>query len=673
MTALEAPADADVAGAGGEPEKPASSEQPRVLWSPNSKRAREGASSAAGDGSRASDAGGSSRGRPSLSSLAKSFKQTFGEEIGEGGGDGDGGHMVEAQPMAKRTRARGGSAALEVAETMSPEKLASEVQKARARAREERFGGAARQVAAGAGARLVGVGSRPTSTSTSTSTKTRTSGGSAEVDGRTLGASRNKQGSPPPGTQTSGDDVKTSPPPSVASEPSPRPAELSDGEAARVAEPPETRGESDVVTPSSVTPLSPGLAVPTVNSSSSVATVAPAPAMAKGEPLVESIPANATRAAQEHGGSSATGKVPAKPADAASSEGVPEKVHTLRLRMRADMYGTSNRGTDDGVEESKGFDPPNADGDGGSEESKGSEPPNLLPGPTRTPSPCVPSGPVPSDPPATSPATPPAEESVGVTAESGSSHAGSGTRGPLPIPGQPSVRVPWGPCFSVPRPAVAVAASPTPVPSATTNPWVLSSSAPTFSRNRGRPLASSFSEPVSRGALKRRVETPQEMPNKRGRPDGSQAGHSGATGGDLTASEGDPESALDPGARGYRRLSSRGAGAAGRCPGTVGESEADELGGGRRLSVCEYDGPSGDRDDLQGSRPAESRDKLIIDWNGEDEVVPAEEDPAPVDGEDTVLGVRVTGAAKDLLERLKREREESMDLERKLTQALLDL
>ncbi|CAN0482012.1 unnamed protein product, partial [Ectocarpus sp. 12 AP-2014] len=38
-----------------------------------------------------------------------------------------------------------------------------------------------------------------------------------------------------------------------------------------------------------------------------------------------------------------------------------------------------------------------------------------------------------------------------------------------------------------------------------------------------------------------------------------------------------------------------------------------------------------------------------------------------------VLGVRMGGKAGELLERLKREREESLDFERKLTQALMDL
>ncbi|CAM9993744.1 unnamed protein product [Ectocarpus fasciculatus] len=38
-----------------------------------------------------------------------------------------------------------------------------------------------------------------------------------------------------------------------------------------------------------------------------------------------------------------------------------------------------------------------------------------------------------------------------------------------------------------------------------------------------------------------------------------------------------------------------------------------------------------------------------------------------------VLGVRLGGKAGELLERLKREREESLDFERKLTQALMDL
>lgn len=42
-------------------------------------------------------------------------------------------------------------------------------------------------------------------------------------------------------------------------------------------------------------------------------------------------------------------------------------------------------------------------------------------------------------------------------------------------------------------------------------------------------------------------------------------------------------------------------------------------------------------------------------------------------GGQVVLGVHLSGTAGQLLARLKREREESMDYERKLTQALLDL
>lgn len=66
---------------------------------------------------------------------------------------------------------------------------------------------------------------------------------------------------------------------------------------------------------------------------------------------------------------------------------------------------------------------------------------------------------------------------------------------------------------------------------------------------------------------------------------------------------------------------------------------------------------------------------LIIEWDGGvlTGITQAAVMDVPPHGEDTVDGVKVTGVAKELMERLRREREESLDLERKLTQALLDL
>lgn len=59
---------------------------------------------------------------------------------------------------------------------------------------------------------------------------------------------------------------------------------------------------------------------------------------------------------------------------------------------------------------------------------------------------------------------------------------------------------------------------------------------------------------------------------------------------------------------------------------------------------------------------------------GQQGAVAVAEGPAPdARPEESVLGMRVGGRAGELLERLRREREESLDFERKLTQALLDL
>lgn len=608
-------------------------DEQKVMWSSGSKRARGTASLAAeGTGDKKSMT------RPSLLSLANSFKETFGEGVADDADDSDGADKVEQPPKTRprtRSRAAVGGSVSEVAAIMSPEKLAAEVQKAKARAREERF------VAAG--------GVKPQGSSTSA-----VPGPPAKpmsLDGR--GGREPKEGE----RRAGGSGDKLSREASNQGRTSSAASKIDDGGGA---------GEQSTVIPDTAKPA------PRSLSGTSVTEAAAAPhasepkrssTRACREDLAAAkqiLPAEISAASRgrDSGGFTSEEYV----ADGKDSER--HKVHTLRLQARP--------ATGDDPGHAEGVESLRVDEDPGVEECKGFEPPNL---PTRSPQststsesvkPASVSEPLSGSSASTSPASGHAARSLpGVstseTATVPSNQTPCATKTPASAGGETqedgdssiamssSRRSSWGPSFSIARSASkSPAGSPRDSASMPENPWVLSSAAPTFAKNRGRPLATAFSD---NGA-------PRERPTKLARtgtaPAALGSSHSGA------------------GANGTRAQSSVGSN-----PGAVRSSDGEARTDGA-LGVGADDFQGASRARISGAGPVEgeiTNGDLIIEWDGGvlTGITQAALIDVPPHGEDTVDGVKVTGVAKELMERLRREREESLDLERKLTQALLDL
>ena len=438
---------------------------------------------------------------------------------------------------------------------------------------------------------------------------------------------------------------------------------------------------------------------------------------------------------------------PAKTAGASSpapAQGDTSKVHTLRLRLRTDLPG-GEQTPFGGVEESKTFEPPSSPVDGGVEECKGFDPPNLPPTPQKQ-------QPQQKRQPSSSPSTTVVPlPTVGLSAQgkppqpplaSAVSNPEAG-RKPSPSPAaatSPSIsrskssdevaeavvlsrERSWGPSFGIAvttetaAPAVAAAAPaalPKPVVDPRKNPWVLSPDAPTFAKNRGRPLARSFSQPNSNtDAVNGGVGKDDNL--GLGRDHGTARGP-GVAGSAVGSSGGGDGGRGEGGASGHdRRRASRpadtplvarppptvAAGAA-ATPAAVGAGAAATpvvvvVGGGggaataataaAAAAVCvKAENESGvqrvAQTVLASSEPnlratgGEGGVSGCAATRAEGGRGPASvaEGPTPdARPEESVLGVRVGRRAGELLERLRREREESLDFERKLTQALLDL
>lgn len=686
-----------------------------VLWSPTRGANDSGGSSSIGDGGVNGDGpNGHGGGGRSLSSLASSFKARYGEDLGlEDDEVEDNGNMDNAgaqQPPARRKRSLSGSIATAVEETaraMSPGRLAGETQRARARARQERFGGGSKASMVPAKSsslgKLAAKAPLPPSRTPSRISPESTRGPSIDAGGRGTGA-ENETGKAPavpmsslprvaPLPVTVVSDIVT---PSVPSASATVPAPVTN--TSRVAEQGGPLGPS-VVSPmvpaiTGLTVSPPGSASPTTaalpivtatdteEEDTSVLGPMRTPATVESNSSDETPTTGATpkRRAPEDGDVVVIEPPAKKMLGSTTQQGAPppEKVHTLRLRLRTE------RKFDSGVEESKGFDHPNPREDNGVEECKGFDPPNLPrppPLPQCPPSPSVPAAAV-SPPESTVQATdsqPPAasagdEETsaLAATVVSLSNEAAEAA------PTETLVRQnSWGPSFGIPGQADSAPVAVAPAAAAPSNPWILSPNAPTFARNQGRPLAHSFLTPAANAAggvnetrasgsdndnaavvnVPRPTVAISRVSNGRDVFRAIAAGNGGNQGGGGVAIR--PEGAASPGLLDGTRSTSTGA---------LDARAEQGLDSAAPSSLPSSNGQAGvlRRDSLLATEVGVGGGNTGA---GMAETAAAANDCA----DEAVVEVSVGKRAGELLERLKREREESKAFERKLTQALLDL
>ncbi|CAB1119614.1 unnamed protein product [Ectocarpus sp. CCAP 1310/34] len=380
---------------------------------------------------------------------------------------------------------------------------------------------------------------------------------------------------------------------------------------------------------------------------------------------------------------------------------------------------------DGGVEECKGFDPPNLPKKAATVSSVGSKPSPVAAPSTGIKKPSVASiSTVASAAPATTPAAAPAL-SPSAPAPLATATTPTAVASRLSIPPEGSsprnlaltLQGSWGPSFGIPG---APAGAPPPTPASSpdvaaankTNPWILSPESPTFGRNRGRPLAQAFPKPSqpTRGSS----SSSSSSSSSRSATGATRAaGLASATrsAGEAASVQPDSRSSSggcgDGGIREGRALRGNGTPATPRPAGTT-PCRASPQGGTRGADVANSSSPlthplpragasagmnaqpplsygqSGGL--LPPERAAESPAAAaagggsLACWPVGSALDAAAETATGTDagaaaasGGFVVLGVRMGGKAAELLERLKREREESLDFERKLTQALMDL
>lgn len=650
-----------------------------VLWSPATKRGKGVSSLTGGDAGKGADA--ASRGR-NLSTIAKSFKERYGEDLhldDEDAEEGnEGGDQVVQQGTGKRFQPRGGDgSAAEAAATMSPAKLAAEVHKARARAREERFGGAAQQ-------------QPPPFTSRSSSVPDRASSVDRANEGMPGPRSRCSANKTPDGPRTSSissfmpnESMPTSTTPAPARPTSSECTEgvsagsalagaitsqdktTSDNIARLACRSGSTRAAAPSVTQDALPPVLHSLAAAVI----ATTPVPPAPASQDAlttNSLTKMVPVPPGNPSVAGHGTLAPIPSPASSKVRGPHQGTtPEKVHTLRLRLRDDVQNPPARTFDGGVEESKGFDPPNALRDCGVEECKGFDPPNL---------------------PSTSRARPAAEDRTAAPKTVAATPTAS-TIADTDLPTSSSQAQPlsrsasWGPSFGIVTQGPTVAKVPAPGFPGPSNPWMLSPDTPTFARNQGRPLACSFPQQTVAG-------TTSQGGSSARRP---QSANESAwiTNSSRTLSTGDPSTR---GGGGTDHDWSGQGQASSTCIGVTTGARLvvrartengvriglTQLPPPTRVVYTQARGEEGQKDITERTVRAmvackeSAEDNVGVLGEGATVGTGATARAAP-GAEEMVLGVRVSGKAKDLLERLKREREESLDLERKLTQALMDI
>ncbi|CAN0333120.1 unnamed protein product [Pylaiella littoralis] len=765
-----------------------------VLW--NSAGKGKGTAGNGGGSSQSLDGGVISSGRISsssgdaqdLSALAKKFKERFGEEVASDDEDDETTQIsdnVFETPGRKRRfsiDARPKTPVEEVAQSMSPAKLAAEVQKARARAREERFGGSVGSSlttkpspAARPLTRAVSIGKAAATAPRETPPPART----PTIPLAYAATRQQHQQCSHENKKVTG--VVTA---SASSPPQEAAAVAAGGEKGilpSAAGPKAFPLAGTASTDDKVSPKLGAVAPLTITSGASAqisahprSTISPSPPAASPvfvRPDPQEVDMNALGKSERRSPDVAkaattgeampvdkpppptitSGAAPKRPApdgmDAVAAEPPAKKVlaspktpslrssslspsqrqaagatggtfHTLRLRLRTDLVadpkqpaqmgppatgGGAGAGGSSGVEERTGPQPPNPAPDAGVEECKGFDPPNLPP--TSTSQHRQDATPAPSSDTSTGVASAPAGASTRDSpgAVSRSSVAGDGgtpTSSTFPREGS------WGPSFGIVRvagerttasPLVPATPAPSPVVSASKarNPWILSPDTPTFARNQGRPLAQCFPQPTTpTGGSSNGDE-------EKGRSAGRTAGGggyavavvpsvvarsgNGGSGGDgvrreLGESGGDrtPAASKAPASSSPRRASPPTTGVSeprgsnvtdrGIQPQARLPSSTRAASNAQTLSVTQQGTAAGGAAPVAGT---------ASEGVGAAAAAAAESASTRVEGgtgaAQVLLGVHMSGRAGQLLDRLKREREESLDFERKLTQALLDL
>ena len=654
----------------------------KLLWSP---------------GKKAEDRGGA--GSHNLSSLASSFKERYGEELALCEDEPDeSGHSETASseqpPSSRRTNGLGGGgmeAVEETARSMSPAKLAVEVQKAKARAREERFGGGAKASSNVARASSIGKPAIQLAVSlTEIPADVRrqlsdASGGEVE-NGEGTKPSQARVAAP---VQIINPIQEAAAAPSIAVSASTKKSSSSKksssltgkvgsrAESARTisAPPAELSAAASIPEKTIDAPQLP--IVHAIDAEEDEADESGAEAAVSTEDVIFSRETPSMTVASKrdapHEGDIAAFEPAAKKMTTALA-----KVLTLRLRLRSDVAnGAADSNPDAGVEESKGFEPPNPPEDSGVEECKGFDPPNLPP----TPAPESRVGPIfpeaimvssdsivePKDPPAPSVAcsssVSPAVETGAPATTSGINSYTPGERAPTPVLIRQNS---WGPSFGIFQETETATAAPVNPAAAPSNPWIISPDAPTFARNQGRPLARSFPPPTAREKAvpvdEKEMERAASSQRERATRSGSMA---------CCESDRNGGSVAVPAGGAYK-----GDGIAlRRAPYSNDTALSRPLNRTRPRAAMSIDARDRTREDpeVQASQP-----RMLAAWahapgsKGDDSGGVGTEATNP-HGPGQGLELPFDGGAGKLLEKLKREREESLEFERKLTKALLDL
>lgn len=619
----------------------------KVLWSPaNGTKEESGA------------------GSQDLSTLANSFKQGYGKDLtvcdnGEAneGGKSQSARAQHSASRRKRSLNSGGgglSAAEEMARSMSPARLAVEVQKARERARQVRFGGGVKPLVAAAGASSIAKLSPP-QTGFPTDLRSQpngTSGGEKYVVANQLSERCKDSPHLTVSAQTKNQSQESCGAPLI--DPTTTSKAVSDdagshtGLSVAVA-PTKLDGlASDPSKPCELTPI-----VPPIEAVGEKTDVAKGGALASAGNGVIETSALTTKVTH-------VTKTPSKTAlpkrDAAGENVIikptlkklpmsPVRVLTLLLRLRSDVEtaDVSESKLDGGVEESKGFDPPNSYQDNGVEECKGFDPPNLPPTPATKPSP-GPGGAIAGlsaskDTPQTRKTPSPVE----VTTSSSIIPLERGQA--LSLVGQST----WGPSFGISQGSATANAL------VTANPWIISPDLSALAKNQGRPLARSFPLAASMEQGEKRVS------EKRPRISADRPA--------LTASgERNPEDGLTLDAGGDK----------GDEHGWCRSPDRVRLPNGTHPPVP----MSFDVRARLGNDPSKRRCLTAIPGSEADQALQQQQVDAGAANESigagcnldgNLQGLKVDKMTEELLEKLKKEREESIEFDRKLTEALLDL
>lgn len=600
----------------------------------------------------------SGAGSQDFSTPVSSFKQGYGKDItfSDNGEANEGGKSQSARAQQsgsrrKRSLNSGGgglSAAEEMARSMSPARLAVEVQKARERARQARFGGRSNPLFASAGASSVAKLSPPQTDLRSQLNGT--SGGEKmvanELRERCKGSVHLTVS-----TQMKNQSQESCGAPLI--DPSTTPEAVSDDAGSHNG----STALSVAVAPAKLDNLA---SDPPIEADEGKTGVVKGGALApagNGAVDASSLTTKVTHAI----------KTPSKTAplerDAAGGKTIieptlkklpmsPVRVLTLLLRLRSDVEtaDVSESKLDGGVEESKGFDPPNNYQDNGVEECKGFDPPNLPPTSPLKPSP-HPGGTIvglsdSKDTPQT-PKIPSPVEPTKATEFTPTNYIIPQERGQaLALVGQST----WGPSFGISKGSVNAL-----VPA---NPWIISPDLSALAKNQGRPLARSFPLAAATEQSEKRGLSESRPRINAERPALTASGESNAGNGPTLGTDGN-KGGDHSWCRSPDRVASRLQNGT-HPPVSMSFDVEARLGDDSSKRRCHtvISGSEVDQASQQKHVDAESTNKSTEAGSNRD---------------GNLQGLRVDKITEELLEKLKKEREESIEFDRKLTEALLDL